>query len=74
MLTYIYLIGLSILMCKIIAVGLLYVYLYITDWFIFINGPNYSLLYVYLYIPDRLLYIDVPNYSSGTVVCVLIYT
>ena len=51
MCTYIYLIGLSILMCQIIAVELLYVYLYeslyITDWFIYIDVPNYSLLYVY---------------------------
>ena len=46
MCTYIYLIGLSILMCQIIAVELLYVYLYeslyITDWFIYIDVPNYS--------------------------------
>ena len=60
-------------MCQIIAVGLLNVYLYITDWFIYIDVPNYSLLIVYSNIPDRFIYSDVPNYSSGTVVCVLIH-
>ena len=42
MCTYIYLIGLSILMCQIKAAGLLYVYLYIPDRLIYINVPNYS--------------------------------
>ena len=39
---YIYLIGLSILMCQIIAVELLYVYLNIPDWFIYIDVPKNS--------------------------------
>ena len=42
MCTYTYLIGLSILMCQIIAVELLYVYLYIPDRLILIDVPNYS--------------------------------
>ena len=42
MCNYSYLISLSILMCQIIAVELLYVSLYKPDMFICIDVPNYS--------------------------------
>ena len=66
MCTYAYLIGLSISMCQIIAVGLCN-YTCLIGLSILMCKIIAVGLCNYTCIPDRFIFIDVPNCNSGTV-------